>query len=159
MKKLMLLILVAFLGISNAFAQKADSSQTNQADIIDRLTTRLNTLQEDFDNLYCEYKISQMENKINDFIHDLSRYSLSLDMMSIHHTKCNFEAYKTFLEAYNAYKKTYDLLEDEYYRTQEEVKPKQSSLSISFVFVSSKLSSAKRELAYFKQQIDRYRNL
>ena len=86
MKKLMLTILIAFMGIVNAMAQEADSLQTQQTDVIvDSVTiAKYHKLQRDFDFLSCDFKITTLIDDLKNFTQDIKISSLEAQVNSYH---------------------------------------------------------------------------
>lgn len=106
MKKLMLTILIAFMGIVNAMAQEADSLQTQQTDVIvDSVTiAKYHKLQRDFDFLSCDFKITTLIDDLKNFTQDIKISSLEARVNS-YHGSFNYDLYKAYKENLNIDKK------------------------------------------------------
>ena len=102
MKKLTLIILIAFMGIVNAMAQEADSLQTQQTDVIvDGVTiAKYNKLQRDFDFLRCKFEVTEMNNALDSFIQDVKISSLEV-RHNCHHGSFNYDLYKAYKAGLN----------------------------------------------------------
>lgn len=73
MKKLILLFILTLFGMSRVVAQDNNPSQTTDLKAyVDSLSTKLNTLQHDYDYLYCSHKINQLQSELKDLMHDVN---------------------------------------------------------------------------------------
>ena len=138
MKKLMLTILIAFMGIVNATAQEADSLQTRQTDIVvDSIAiTKHNKLQRDFDFLNCDSRITTLIDDVKNFIQDVKISSLEVQINS-YHSSFNYALYEAYKTNLNISKK---LLEG-YKERGESVK-----MLISLVMFMSEFSEQEKQV-------------
>lgn len=60
MKKILLVIVIAMVGTLNALAQDVDSLQIDSTETsLDSLVVKLNTLQRNYDYLYCDLELNK----------------------------------------------------------------------------------------------------
>ena len=73
MKKLILLFILTLFGMSRVVAQDNNPSQTSDLKAyVDSLSTKLNTLQHDYDYLYCSHEINQIQSELKDLLNDVN---------------------------------------------------------------------------------------
>ena len=114
MKKLILLFILTLFGMSCVVAQDNNLSQTSDLKAyVDSLSTKLNTLQHDYDYLYCRHEINQLQSELNDLQHDVNiRSNASL-------ISCFDGGYDSGL--YSAYRSSYNALVDLYDSVKERI--------------------------------------
>lgn len=102
MKKLTLVILLAFMSVISATAQEADSLQIQNNEVIaDSVTVnKLNRLQRDFDFLNCHFKVTTLKNELNNFVQDIKISSLETQI-NCHHSVFNYDLYEAYKKNYN----------------------------------------------------------
>ena len=104
MKKVLLLI------ISVLFALQANAQEQKEAPAvtIDSLSTKLAELQHDYDFLYCDYKLNQINTDLNQLSHDIKiiRNELSID---IYHERYDRDLYTAYSDNYDSYCDLYDM--------------------------------------------------
>ena len=99
MKKLILLFILTLFGMSCVVAQDNNLSQTSDLKAyVDSLSTKLNTLQHDYDYLYCRHEINQLQSELNDLQHDHGGYDSGL--------------YSAYRSSYNALVDLYDSVKE-----------------------------------------------
>lgn len=77
MKKLILLFILTLFGMSCVVAQDNNPSQTTDLKAyVDSLSTKLNTLQHDYDYLYCSHEINRLQFELKDLMHDVNIKSM-----------------------------------------------------------------------------------
>ena len=102
MKKLTLVILLAFMSVISATAQEADSLQIQHNEVIaDSVTiNKLNRLQRDFDFLNCHFTVTKLKNELSSFVQGIKISSLKAEI-NCHHGVFNYDLYKAYKEDYN----------------------------------------------------------
>lgn len=106
MKKLMLIIFLAFMGIVNATAQEVDSLQTRQTDVVvDSIAIiKHNKLQRDLDFLNCDSQITALIDGVVNLVQDVKISSLEVQIKS-YHSSFNYALYEAYKENLNISKK------------------------------------------------------
>lgn len=168
MKKCFLLI-IAFVGVLNAYAQDVDSQQSQIADIsIDSLSIRLNKLQCDYDFMYCDYEI----NKLALDLKDLSR---SIDIASngviieYHHGRFDRDLYAAFSGGYDASSDLYDAIKKRIEVVKGSILPKIAASGLSnqqidfikaeFNLLEKHCAKVEKSLNYYDVMINAYRSI
>lgn len=169
MSQRLILILISLLGTLNIVAQEADSVQVKYNEIsIDSLVVKLNTLQHNYDYLYCDYELKKLILELKDFSNSVSVSSNSL-LISYYNTKFDRDLYISYLELYNANTENFNSLKENIdvtklavtYRvlssnfTEQELKV----ISSSFELIDKSISTADQSLKHFKVIIDAYKSL
>ncbi len=164
MKKLVLIVLVAILGVLNANAQEIDSLKTEQVSIVDSLSMELITLRHDYEFLKCDYEIFQLQSKLQIFINEINikansllityynnRFDVDLYVAYLNnYTSCEglFDAYKDSVESkkllYEVNKDKFSFLENEY-------------LSNGCNLLDRCLEQGRNSLDYYKMTLDTYK--
>lgn len=76
---MLLIIAIAIIGAANTFAQEVDSLQYKSTEItIDSLSVKLNTLQRNYDYLYCDLELNKAQLELKDLSNSISIASNSL---------------------------------------------------------------------------------
>ena len=114
MKQIALTILfVLFVG-SSAFAQEADSLQTQKPSVsVEELALKVDKLQHDYDFLWCEYKLRDLINDLNIKSNTLQITSNSIVAEAKHggYNRALYNSYTELLDSYRVnYKATKDLI-------------------------------------------------
>lgn len=126
MKKLILLFILTLFGMSCVVAQDNNLSQTSDLKAyVDSLSTKLNTLQHDYDYLYCRHEINQLQSELNDLQHDVNIRSNAI-LISCYHG-----GYDSGL--YSAYRSSYNALVDLYDSVKERIEVGQGALSLKIL--------------------------
>ena len=87
MKKLMLLFILTLFGMSRVVAQDNNPSQTSDLKAyVDSLSTKLNTLQHDYDYLYCSHEINQIQSELKDLLNDVNIKSNDIQRIKVGET-------------------------------------------------------------------------
>ena len=102
MKKLILLFILTLFGMSRVVAQDNNPSQTTDLKAyVDSLSTKLNTLQHDYDYLYCSHEINQLESELKDLVHNVDIRSNAI-LISCYHGGYDSGLYSAYRSSYNA---------------------------------------------------------
>lgn len=126
MKKLILLFILTLFGMSCVVAQDNNLSQTSDLKAyVDSLSTKLNTLQHDYDYLYCRHEINQLQSELNDLQHDVNIRSNAI-LISCYHG-----GYDSGL--YSAYRSSYNALVDLYDSVKERIEVGQGAVSLKIL--------------------------
>ena len=105
MKKLILLFILTLFGMSCVVAQDNNLSQTSDLKAyVDSLSTKLNTLQHDYDYLYCRHEINQLQ-------HDVNIRSNAI-LISCYHGGYDSGLYSAYRSSYNALVDLYDSVKE-----------------------------------------------
>ena len=112
MKKLILLFILILFGMSRVVAQDNNPSQTTDLKAyVDSLSTKLNTLQHDYDYLYCSHEINQLQSELEDLQHDVNIRSNAI-LISCYHGGYDSGLYSTYRSFYNAQVDLYDSVKE-----------------------------------------------
>lgn len=112
MKKLILLFILTLFGMSCVVAQDNNLSQTSDLKAyVDSLSTKLNTLQHDYDYLYCRHEINQLQSELNDLQHDVNIRSNAI-LISCYHGGYDSGLYSAYRSCYNALVDLYDSVKE-----------------------------------------------
>ena len=112
MKKLILLFILTLFGMSRVVAQDNNPSQTSDLKAyVDSLSTKLNTLQHDYDYLYCRHEINQLQSELNDLQHDVNIRSNAI-LISCYHGGYDSGLYSAYRSSYNALVDLYDSVKE-----------------------------------------------
>lgn len=126
MKRLILLFILTLFGMSCVVAQDNNLSQTSDLKAyVDSLSTKLNTLQHDYDYLYCRHEINQLQSELNDLQHDVNIRSNAI-LISCYHG-----GYDSGL--YSAYRSSYNALVDLYDSVKERIEVGQGAVSLKIL--------------------------
>lgn len=169
MKKLILLFILTLFGMSRVVAQDNNPSQTSDLKAyVDSLSTKLNTLQHDYDYLYCSHEIKQLESDLKDLMHDVNIRSNAI-LISCYHGRYDSDLYSTYRSAYNSLVDLYDSVKERIEVAQRAVSLK--ILSSNFTqneidvlmkgceFLDSCLSALQSSLDYCEFVLGMYRDL
>lgn len=147
MKKLTLVILLAFMSIISATAQEADSLQTQHNEIsVEDLIAKTNKLQRDFDYLSCDFELTKLEGELNSFNNDI-RISSSSILINCYHGSFNYDLY-------SAYKRNYEALLNKY----ESLKQKVSSVQRLVILKSMTSNFTDKEIDLISMRCDAFEN-
>lgn len=169
MKKIAFTILFALIGIMSVNAQEADSLQLMELNArIDSLTTKVNKLQLNYDFLYCQLRISEIENNLEDFISNTSIKSNSMLIEYYNSSKTNVDLYVAYKGLYDAMVRNFDSLKESATVIKELVistmistkfsDEELSALTAGCDHIDSCISAAQASLGYFKVTLDAYKN-
>ena len=112
MKRLILLFILTLFGMSRVVAQDNNPSQTTDLKAyVDSLSTKLNTLQHDYDYLYCSHEINQLQSELNDLQHDVNIRSNAI-LISCYHGGYDSGLYSAYRSSYNALVDLYDAFKE-----------------------------------------------
>ena len=169
MKKILLVIFIATLGVVNTMAQTADSTQYQATEIsVDSLVVKLNTLQRDYDYLYCDHELNKVMLELKDFSNSINITSNTL-LVSYHNKNFERDLYTSYLELYNSNIRFFSSLKEKVDTvkvavackvltanfTEQELKV----ISQSFDVIDNSISSVESALKHFKVVIDAYKSL
>ena len=169
MKKVILFLLIALISAGNITAQTSNSSQTQDLKVsIDSLSTKLSSLQHDYDYLYCSYQLSEVQLSLKDFMNELSINSNAI-LINCYHSRFDIDLYNAYRDNYNSYIELYEstkrkaeavttsvvlkIMTSNF--TEDEIK----LLGQSCKFVDDCLSAAQNSLDYYKVVLDIYKDL
>ena len=100
MKKLVIVI-CTLLCANVLFAQENVKKEKDLAVVVDSLAVKLNKLQKDYDYLWCEYKLNEINSGLNDDENEISTKSNQL-LTNIYHGRFNYDLYNSYKEYYNS---------------------------------------------------------
>ncbi len=169
MKKLILLFILTLFGMSRVVAQDNNPSQTSDLKAyVDSLSTKLNTLQHDYDYLYCRHEINRLQSELNYLQHDVNIKSNTI-LISYYHEGYDSGLYSSYRSYYNAQVDLYDTFKERVEGVQRAVRLK--ILSSNFTqneidvlmkgckFLDSCLSTLQSSLDYCEFVLGMYRDL
>ena len=112
MKKVIFLMLLVFASVGNLTANDYNSAiNTGLTKDVENLTLKLNTLQHDYDYLYCNYMLSDIQLNLKDFMNDLSTKSNAI-LINCYHSRFNIDLYKVYSADYDASIYLYDSMKE-----------------------------------------------
>lgn len=168
MKKV-LLLLVAIASVLQVSAQeKKDSLQDQSATVsIDSICVRLNSLQHDYDFMYCDYELHKQIMDLKDLAHsiDISSNGVIID---VYHGRFNRDLYNAFLDNYEAKCALFDSLKEKTEAVKAAVFVRMLSadftdkelnvISQSFSVIDKATTAVDRSLNYYNVAIKAYRD-
>ena len=102
MKRVVLIVMAVFFGVTNVVAQQPDSVKFETFNArIDSLQTKLDKLQADYDYLSCEYEITRLDNQLRLFINQIKLASHSLEIV-YYHTRFDVDLYLVHKKEYES---------------------------------------------------------
>lgn len=108
MKKLILLFILTLFGMSRVVAQDNNPSQTSDLKAyVDSLSTKLNTLQHDYDYLYCRHEINQIQSELKYLLNDVNIKSNAI-LINCYHGRYDSDLYSIYRSGYNSQVDLYD---------------------------------------------------
>lgn len=108
MKKLILLFILTLFGMSRVVAQDNNPSQTTDLKAyVDSLSTKLNTLQHDYDYLYCSHEINRLQFELKDLMHDVNIKSNDI-LIRCYRGRYDSDLYSIYRSGYNSQVDLYD---------------------------------------------------
>ena len=108
MKKLILLFILTLFGMSCVVAQDNNLSQTSDLKAyVDSLSTKLNTLQHDYDYLYCRHEINQIQSELKYLLNDVNIKSNAI-LINCYHGRYDSDLYSIYRSGYNSQVDLYD---------------------------------------------------
>ena len=112
MKKLILLFILTLFGMSRVVAQDNNPSQTSDLKAyVDSLSTKLNTLQHDYDYLYCSHEINRLQFELKDLMHDVNFDSNAI-LIKCFLGRYDSDLYTTYRSVYNSQVDLYDAFKE-----------------------------------------------
>lgn len=94
--------------MSCVVAQDNNLSQTSDLKAyVDSLSTKLNTLQHDYDYLYCRHEINQLQSELNDLQHDVNIRSNAI-LIKCFLGRYDSDLYSIYRSGYNSQVDLYD---------------------------------------------------
>lgn len=169
MKEVILLILLVFASIGNLTAQDNNSATTTDLkNYVDSLSIKLNTLQHDYDYLYCNYMLSDIQLQLKDFENALKARSNDI-LISCHHSRFDRDLYSVYRAYYNSCIDLHNTMKErvEIVTTSVASKIATSNFSNDEILLLGKgcslvkncLSTAQSYIDYYKVVLDVYRDL
>ena len=169
MKKIILLIVISIVGVINATAQISNFSQSNDLkECVNTLSIKLNSLQHDYDILYCNYILSDVQLNLKDFMNDLNTRANAI-LINCYNGRFDFDLYYAYNSSYNSSLELYDSMKERTESTKALVTLKiQTSnftddeiklLRQSCKLVDDCLTSAQSSLNYIKVVLDMYKSV
>ena len=169
MKNILLVIVIAMVGTLSALAQDVDSLQIDSTETsLDSLVVKLNTLQRNYDYLYCDLELNKAQLELKDLSNSISIASNSL-LISYYQGKYDRDLYDSYSRLYESYLKNLDSSCDKVEVVKLAVVSK--ALTSNFTeqeigvitktigLLDSLIANAESSLKHFKVVIDGYRNL
>ena len=167
MKRVVLIVMAFFFGVTNVVAQQSDSVKFETFNArIDSLQTKLDKLQANYDYLSCEYEITKLDNQLNIFANELSIKSNSM-LINCYHSRFDVDLYISYKDNYDACNDYLDVLKSSVLKVQQLVFVKIMNLNfteqerdlLSHKSASFDLAIRKLEksLEYYKMTIDIYK--
>lgn len=169
MKKAILFFFIALIGLGNITAQTSNSLQNQDLKVsIDSLSTKLSSLQHDYDYLYCSYLLSEAQLTIKNFMNELSIKSNAI-LINCYHGRFD-------IDLYNAYRDNYNACIELYESTKRKAESVTASVTWKIItsnfteneiqllgqsckFVDDCLRTAQHSLDYYKGVLDLYKDL
>ena len=112
MKRLILLFILTLFGMSRVVAQDNNTSQTTDLKAyVDSLSTKLNTLQHDYDYLYCSHEINRLQFKLKDLMHDVNFDSNAI-LIKCFLGRYDSDLYSIYRSGYNSQVDLYDAFKE-----------------------------------------------
>lgn len=112
MKRLILLFILTLFGMSRVVAQDNNPSQTTDLKAyVDSLSTKLNTLQHDYDYLYCSHEINQLQSELKDLMHDVNINSNAI-LIRCYRGRYDSDLYSIYRSGYNSQVDLYDAFKE-----------------------------------------------
>lgn len=168
MRKLVLIVLVAILGVLNANAQEVDSATTEQMSIVDSLSMELAELQQEYDYLYCSSQLSDTSKEILIFRNEININANSL-LINIWHMKFDIDVYVVQNRLYNAFVENLNASKRKVESIKILISLKKISSNFSDTeievldnycdFLDSNLATAESALEHFKLILDIYKKM
>lgn len=164
MKKVLLLIL-AVVSVTQAYAQVDSLKFESPAITVDSLSVRLDKLQHDYNFLYCEYKIQKLITEMSDFEHSVDIAALRL-LSNFYHTDYDSQLYSAALRQFNAFSTLLEVKKDNIKAVKFSVLSKilesdfsekeQNALRTSVDYIDKCLSTAEASLSYLNIALQGY---
>ena len=112
MKKIIFLLIISIIGISNIKAQDNDLLQFSDLKAhVDSLSSKLNTLQRDYEYLYCNSLINDCLFNIKDFSNEINIKSNQI-LINCYHSQFDFKLYTSYKNLFDAYNKYFNSLKE-----------------------------------------------
>ena len=169
MKKILLVIVIAMVGTLSALAQDVDSLQIDSTETsLDSLVVKLNTLQRNYDYLYCDLELNKAQLELKDLSNSISIASNSL-LISYYQGKFDRDLYDSYSRLYESYLNNLDSTYDKVDAvkllvvgkaltsnfTEQEI----SIITKTIGLLDSSIANVESSLNHFKVVIDGYRKL
>lgn len=169
MKRTLLIIVIAMVGSLNAIAQEIESVQIDSTEIsIDSLVVKLNTLQRNYDYLYCDLELNKAQLELKDLSNSISIASNAL-LISYYQENYDRDLYDSYSRLYESYLKNLDASCDKVEVVKLAVVSKaltsnftEQEISIitkAIGLLDSSIANVESSLKHFKVIIDGYRSL
>ena len=167
MRRILLVIFVSILGTVTVCAQDADSLHIKSSSIsVDSLIVRLNTLQHNYDFLYCDYELHKVSTELSEFSNTTNISSNSI-LINYYNSGFDRDLYSTYLGLYNAKTENLKALKEKIGITTLSILDKMLSSNFTekeiavienrFKLIESQMSTAEKALNYFEVVLDIYR--
>ena len=102
MKKIILLTLLILTSIGNLTAQDDKSEMiTDLKNYVDSISSKLNTLQHDYDYLYCNHEITIMKHEISDLSNSIANATNGI-LINCYHGSFDIDLYSAYRRNYNS---------------------------------------------------------
>ena len=112
MKRLILLFILTLFGMSRVVAQDNNPSQTTDLKAYEAsLSTKLNTLQHDYDYLYCSHEINRLQFELKDLMHDVNFDSNAI-LIKCFLGRYDSDLYSIYRSGYNSQVDLYDAFKE-----------------------------------------------
>ena len=168
-EKVILFFFIALISLGNIKAQTSNSLQNQDLKVsIDSLSTKLSSLQHDYDYLYCSYLLSEAQLTLKDFMNELSIKSNAI-LNNYYHSEFDIDLYNAYSNYYNSCIEFYESTKEkaEYVTTSVAIIIMTSNfteneiniLGQSSNLVDDYLRSAQNSLDYYKGVLDVYQDL
>lgn len=171
MKKVIFSILVAFMGIMSVTAQeqKSDSIQSNSIyAYVDSLSVKLEKLQHDYDFLYCNYKLEDIQNDLTDLANNINIKSNAV-LIDCYHGRFNVDLYIAYRDNYDSSVDLFESLKETVASIKALVALKMLSSNFSedeikllghcFDVLDKGLVSSESALNYYKTVLGMYKDM
>ena len=167
MRRIFLTIFVSILSAITVCAQEADSLHLKSSSIsVDSLVLKLNTLQHNYDFLYCDYELHKAISDIAELSSSINIASNSL-MIYYYNSRFDRDLYASYLGLYNAKVETFNSLKESVGVTTVAVLSRMLTSNFTekemaviekrFEFINSLLSTAEKTINHFEVVLDTYR--
>lgn len=167
MRRILLVIVVSILCATSALSKESDSLHLKSSSIsVDSLVAKLNTLQNSYDFLYCDYEINKVIAKLSEFSNTTNITSNSI-LINCYHSRFDRNLYSAYLLLFDAKTENLNALIENVEITTSLIMTKvllsnfteQEIILIhtGLDTIESQLSTAEKALNYFEVVLDMYR--
>ncbi len=169
MKKVISLMLLILASVGNLTAHDYNSAiNTGLTKDVENLSSKLNTLQHDYDYLYCNYMLSDIQLNLKDFENGLNVKSNAI-LINCYHSRFDIDLYRAYRDNYDASIYLYNSMKEKAEAIAIAVTLKMDTSNFSDAeikllnqgckYVDDCLKIAQSSLNYYKVVLDMYEKL